>query len=140
MLISYTNKEKDLLARIMRAEALNEGELGMMMVGDVIINRCVASCYTFRDVRSITDVIYQKNQFKGIDSSLFQGKATKIEKRLAERKLNSEYFYPATNSLWFCAKKNNSCKNKWYNQECAGSYKNHCFYVPKSGICEELSQ
>ena len=39
MIVSYNSKELDLLARIMRAEALNEGELGMLMVGNVVINR-----------------------------------------------------------------------------------------------------
>ena len=61
MLVSYNTKEKDLLARIMRAEALNEGDLGMLMVGNVVVNRVVADCYTFKEVDSITDAIYQKN-------------------------------------------------------------------------------
>ena len=30
MIISYTTKELELLARIMRAEALNEGDLGII--------------------------------------------------------------------------------------------------------------
>ena len=68
MIISYTEKDKELLARIMRAEALNEGDLGMLMVGDVVINRAIANCYTFSNVNNIYDVIYQKNQFVGIDS------------------------------------------------------------------------
>ena len=54
MLISYTTKELDLLARIMRAEALNEGDLGMLMVGNVVVNRVVANCLTFKDVDSLT--------------------------------------------------------------------------------------
>ena len=62
MLINYTNQERDLLARIMRAEALAEGELGMLMVGNVVVNRVVANCYTFTNIDSLTDAIYQKNQ------------------------------------------------------------------------------
>ena len=138
MLINYTDKEESLLARIMRAEALNEGELGMLMVGNVIINRVVASCYTFTNVRSITDAVYQKNQFTGINSSLFEAKPTTLEKRLAERILRGEYYYPATHALWFYAPKDNKCSDKWYNQSLAGKYKNHCFYRPNKGICEEL--
>ena len=38
MIIQYTAKEKELLARIMRAEALAEGDLGMLMVGNVVVN------------------------------------------------------------------------------------------------------
>ena len=41
MLLNYTSKEIDLLARIMRAEALNEGNLGMLMVGNVVVNRAI---------------------------------------------------------------------------------------------------
>lgn len=138
MLISYNTKEKDLLARIMRAEALNEGDLGMLMVGNVVVNRVVADCLTFGSVDSITDAIYQKNQFSGINGSLFQGKATTTELRLAERILRGEYYYPATHSLWFYAPGSNSCRNEWYGQPFAGQYKNHCFYRPVSGTCNEL--
>lgn len=138
MLISYTTKEKDLLARIMRAEALNEGDLGMLMVGNVVINRVVADCLTFSNIDSITDAIYQANQFSGVNSSLYQGSATKTELRLAERILRGEYYYPATHSLWFYAPGNSTCRNTWYSQPLAGSYKNHCFYRPKSGECQEL--
>ena len=41
--INYTEKELDLLARLMRAEAVGEGDLGMLMVGNVIVNRALAS-------------------------------------------------------------------------------------------------
>ena len=138
MLINYTTKELDLLARIMRAEALNEGSLGMLMVGNVVTNRVIANCYTFKDIDSITDAIYQKNQFSGINSSLFYGSATTTEKRLAERILNGEYYYPATHALWFYAPGSNNCSATWYSQPLAGRYKNHCFYRPDKGICQEL--
>ena len=39
MIINHTTKERDLLARLMRAEALSEGDLGMLMVGNVVVNR-----------------------------------------------------------------------------------------------------
>ena len=48
MLINYTTKELDLLARIMRAEALAEGNLGMLMVGNVVVNRAIANCLTLK--------------------------------------------------------------------------------------------
>lgn len=139
MLINYTTKEQDLLARIMRAEALAEGDLGMLMVGNVVVNRAIADCLTFKNVRSITDAIYQKNQFSGTESSLFQASPTTYEKNLAERALRGEYYYPATHSLWFYAPgTNSSCKSVWYEQDLAGKYKNHCFYRPDPGTCQEL--
>ena len=138
MIVEYNTKEKELLARIMRAEALNEGDLGMLMVGNVVINRALANCYTFKNVNTIYDVIYQPNQFVGTNSSLFQATPTTLEKELAERVLKGEYYYPATHSLWFYAPGNNSCSRTWYSQPLAGKYKNHCFYKPKQGECPQI--
>ena len=139
MLINYSKKELDLCARIMRAEALAEGDLGMLMVGNVVVNRAIANCLDFKDTRTITDVIKKKNQFSGTKSSLFQSSSTTREKDLARRVLKGEYYHPATNALYFYAPKTNEkCKNTWFNQNYAGRYKNHCFYEPNKGICKEL--
>ncbi len=139
MIINYTEKELDLLARIMRAEALAEGNLGMLMVGNVVVNRAIANCLTFKNIRTITEAIYQPNQFVGTNSSLFQSSSTTLEKNLAKRVLRGEYYHPATHSLWFYAPATGaSCKNTWYDQRLSGRYKNHCFYIPDSGVCQEL--
>lgn len=139
MIIEYSSKEKDLLARIMRAEALAEGDLGMLMVGNVVVNRALVNCYTFKNVNTISDVIYQPNQFVGTNSSLFEATPTALEKQLAERILKGEYYYPATHALWFYAPgTNQSCTSTWYSQPLAGRYKNHCFYKPNSGECDEI--
>ena len=139
MIINYSDNDVDMLARIMRAEAQNEGDLGMLMVGNVVLNRVLANCLTFKNVRSIHDAIYQKNQFVGVNSSLYQAAATSYEKDLAKRILNGEYYYPATNALWFYApSKGSSCKNTWYDQKLAGKYKNHCFYNPDPGVCSSI--
>ena len=58
-LIKYSTKERDLLARLMRAEAIGEGELGMLMVGNVGVNRVLADCLTFKDIRSVERMVYQ---------------------------------------------------------------------------------
>lgn len=139
MIISTTSKEEDLLARIMRAEALSEGDLGMLMVGNVVVNRVLGNCYTFKNISTLEQAIYQPNQFVGTNSSLFQASPTKLEKDLAKRIINGEYYYPATHSLWFYAPKSGeSCKETWYNQPLAGKYKNHCFYNPEPGECNEI--
>lgn len=57
MLVKYTTKELDLMARLMRAEALSEGNLAMLMVGNVIVNRALGTCDLFRNIRSIYDVV-----------------------------------------------------------------------------------
>ena len=141
MLIKYSNKELDLCARLMRAEALAEGDLAMLMVGNVIVNRAIANCLDFKNIRTITDVVYQKpGGFVGTNSSLFNsGSATTKEKELAKRVLKGEYYHPATNALWFYApKKNEECKATWFNQRNTGRYKGHCFYAPDTGVCNEL--
>ena len=63
MIVSYNSKELDLLARIMRAEALNEGELGMLMVGNVVVNRVLANCLTFKNINSVYSFFYDNYAF-----------------------------------------------------------------------------
>jgi len=139
-IIKHTSKERDLLARLMRAEAIGEGNLGMLMVGNVGVNRILADCLTFSDIRTVSDMIYQNpGGFSGINSSLFFGNPTAVEKNLADRVLNGEYYYPATNALWFYAPKEGaSCMPTWWDQTLSGNYKNHCFYIPDPGICKEI--
>ncbi len=104
MIVKYTEKEMELLARLMRAEALGEGNLGMLMVGNVGVNRVLADCLTFKDITSVYKMIYQSpGGFSGTNSSLFYGNPTEKEKLLAKRVLRGEYYFPATNSLWFYA-------------------------------------
>ena len=140
MIVKYTNKEMELLARLMRAEALGEGNLGMLMVGNVGINRVIANCLTFKDITTIYDMIFQSpGGFSGTKSNLFYGNPTEKEKSLAMRVIRGEYYYPATNALWFYAPSSgSSCSSSWWDQEFAGRYKNHCFYKPDPGVCEEL--
>ena len=139
-IVQFTTKEKELLARLMRAEALGEGDLGMLMVGNVVVNRVIGDCLDFRDIRSIYDAIYQTpGGFSGVNSSLFVGSPTTKETSLAERILRGEYYHPATNALWFYAPRTGeSCVNLWFNQRNAGRYKNHCFYIPNQGVCRQL--
>ena len=138
MIIKYTDNERDLLDRLMRAEALGEGGLGMLMVGNVVVNRVLANCYTFKDTTTLSKVINQSpGGFSGTNSSLFYGSPTNKERNLANRVLKGEYYYPATNSLWFYAT-NGNCRDNWYDQPLAGKYKNHCFYQPELGACPQI--
>ena len=58
MLIKYNTKELELLARLMRAEAIGEGNLGMLMVGNVGVNRIISDCLDFKNIDTITDMIF----------------------------------------------------------------------------------
>lgn len=139
-IVKYTTKERDLLARLMRAEAVGEGELGMLMVGNVGVNRVLANCLTFKDIRTISEMVYQNpGGFSGVNSNLFYSNPTTKERSLADRVIKGEYYYPATNSLWFYAPKSGeNCLVYWWNQINSGRYKNHCFYIPEPGICNKI--
>ena len=139
-IVAYNSKELDLLARLMRAEATGEGNLGMLMVGNVGINRVIGDCLDFRNITSISQMIYQSpGGFSSINSPLFYNAANTTEKNLAKRVINGEYFHPATNALWFYAPgTGNACRATWFNQRNSGRYKNHCFYVPNEGVWKEL--
>ena len=140
MIVKYTEKEMELLARLMRAEALGEGNLGMLMVGYVGGIRVIASCLTFKDITTVYKMIYQSpGGFSGTNSSLFYGNPTTLERSLAERVVRGEYYHPATNALWFYAPTaGTSCSSTWWEQDYAGKYKNHCFYKPDKGVCKEI--
>ncbi len=88
--VAYTENDVNLVARMMRAEAEGEGQLGMLMVGNVIVNRLVANCLDFRDLRSIYDVIFQiqggNYSFEAVQKgNVFYNRARGVEKRLAKR-------------------------------------------------------
>jgi len=55
--ISYNEEEVKLLARLMRAEAEGDGNLGMLMVGNTGVNRVMADCLDFQPIRTITDMV-----------------------------------------------------------------------------------
>lgn len=139
-IIKYNTKERDLLARLMRAEAVGEGDLGMLMVGNVGINRVISNCLTFKDIRTISEMIYQTpGGFAGKDSPLFFSNPTTSQRRLADRVIRGEYYYPATHALWFYAPSTGeSCKSTWWDQDLSGRYKSHCFYQPDLNVCTEL--
>ena len=136
-MLKYTSKELDLMARLMRAEALSDGESAMLMVGNVIVNRVLAECDLFKNKRTISSIINQSpGGFVATGSGLFQSTSTSKEKNLAKRCLRGEYFYPATNALWFNAR--DTCSSTWFNMPLAGRYKSHCFYNPKKGMCPQI--
>lgn len=53
--VKYVDSDVALIARMMRAEAEGEGPLGMLMVGNVVVNRLKANCLDFKDLRSVRD-------------------------------------------------------------------------------------
>ena len=128
----YTDKDLDLLGRLLRAEATGEGADGMLKVGNVVNNRIKATCDTFKNLKTVNGVIYQKNAFAAIKSPLFHGsRATTKEKELAKKSFRGHKLWPSTNALWFHSLDKTTCRKTWFNQPLTGRYKGHCFYRPK---------
>ena len=67
--IAHNEEEIKLLARLMRAEAEGEGQLGMLLVGNVGVNRVRARCLDFVDINTITAMVFQRPG--GFEATLF---------------------------------------------------------------------
>lgn len=128
--VKYNNEETKLLARLMRAEAEGEGELGMLMVGNVGINRVLANCLDFKNIRTIKQMVFQRpGGFEATLNSYFYQAARNIDIKLAKRVINGEKFYPASKALWFYSSES-GCSPSWWGAWNTGKYKAHCFYTP----------
>lgn len=140
--VKYRDSDIDLLARMMRAEAEGEGKQGMLYVGNVIVNRLVADCLDFTDLRSIDDVIFHVQggnySFEAVQKgNLFYERARPVEKRLAKQTLDYWRDHPGKYALWYF-NPSGPCPPTWYGQPFTGQFKEHCFYEPVAGTCESV--
>ena len=136
--IKYVSKDVDLLARLIRAEAEGEGLEGMLMVGNVGVNRVLSDCLDFKNIRNINDMVFQSpGGFEATQKGYFYQKARETEKKLAKRALDGERIRPATYALWFF-RPTGECPETWYNQVNSGRYKNHCFFIPTEQDCPNV--
>ncbi|QDP39275.1 cell wall hydrolase [Radiobacillus deserti] len=138
--VKYTEQDVNVMARMMRAEAEGEGRLGMLMVGNVIVNRLKANCLDFEGLRSINDVIFQVQggnySFEAVQKgNVFYQRAREVEKKLARAALNYWRQQPAKYALWYF-NPYGECPPTWYNQPFTGQYKQHCYYEPIANTCE----
>ncbi|MFC4775554.1 cell wall hydrolase [Paenibacillus sp. GCM10023252] len=136
--IKTTSEDTRMLARLMRAEAEGEGELGMLMVGNVGVNRVRGNCLDFRNIRSIPQMVFQSpGGFEATQKSYFYQKARESEIRLAKRMINGERQHPASNALWFF-RPAGGCPATWYDQTNSGRFKKHCFFIPTRTDCPSV--
>ncbi|HLR52929.1 MAG TPA: cell wall hydrolase [Candidatus Avamphibacillus sp.] len=136
--IAFNDREVALLARLMRAEAEGDGKLGMLMVGNVGVNRVLADCLDFIDIRNIRDMVFQSpGGFEATQKGYFYQRARDMDIRLARRVLNGERFHPATNALWFFMPEG-ACPAQWFNQWNTGRFKSHCFFSPTESACPSV--
>lgn len=100
--IKTNSEDVRTLARLMRAEAEGEGEMGMLMVGNVGVNRILSNCLDFRGIRLMNDMVFQSpGGFEATQKGYFYQKARDRDIRLAQRVINGEKLHPASNALWF---------------------------------------
>ena len=86
---NYTDADLDYLARLMRAEAIGEGEYGMLLVGNVVVNRLLCNSPDFEKTKTLQEVIFQTpGGFAGVKSDLFKLASSSEEKELARILLN----------------------------------------------------
>ncbi|WP_164670516.1 cell wall hydrolase [Virgibacillus doumboii] len=138
-IVKYTDSDVALMARMMRAEAVGEGNLGMLSVGNVIVNRAKADCLDFEDLRTIRDVIFQVQggnySFEAVQKgNVFYQRARSNEKKLARKNLNFWRQHPSKYALWYF-NPYGPCPSTWYGEPFSGQYKNHCYYEPAAGTC-----
>lgn len=135
--VKARDQDVALLARLLRAEAEGEGEQGMLLVGNVGINRIRANCSDFKGLRTIPQMVFQPHAFEATLYGYFYQKAREREKRLAKRNINGERLWPGKFSLWYF-RPPGDCPPTWYDQPLVGRYKKHCFYEPTGEECENI--
>ncbi|WP_142506355.1 cell wall hydrolase [Melghirimyces algeriensis] len=136
--VRTNSAQTKLLARLMRAEAEGEGDIGMLLVGNVGVNRVVADCLDFDDIRTIKQMVFQSpGGFEAVQKPYFYQRARNREIRLANRVIQGERRDPASNALWFF-RPTGACPARWFNQVQSGRYKAHCFYLPTYADCPSV--
>jgi N-acetylmuramoyl-L-alanine amidase len=135
--VKASSSDIDLLARLLRAEAEGEGIQGMLLVGNVGINRLRANCSDFKGLRTIPQMVYQPHAFEATTKGYFYQRARTAERRLAQRAINGERVWPAKFSLWYFRPQGN-CPQNWYDQPLVARFKLHCFYQPTGEECPNV--
>lgn len=94
--------QTELLAQLMRAEAEGEGDFEMILVGNIGVNRVLAECLDFNDIRTLEQMVYQRSDgLEATSKSYFYQRASPQKIRLAEQVISGERFHPAMRSWWF---------------------------------------
>lgn len=57
--ISHNEADVKTLARLIRAEAEGDGVQGMLLVGNVGVNRVRANCLDFKNINTINKMVFQ---------------------------------------------------------------------------------
>lgn len=108
------------------------------MVGNVGVNRILANCLDFKNIRTMNQMVYQSpGGYESVQKPYFYQRAREREKRLAKRVIGGERTHPATNALWFF-RPTGGCPPTWWDQQNVGRFKAHCFFVPTLQNCPRV--
>lgn len=94
-IIAYSDKELDLLSRLIRAEAENQPFEAKVGVGAVVVNRVKSDKFP----NDISSVIYEKNQFTPTMNGMINKPATEETVKAAKEALNG--VDPTNGALFF---------------------------------------
>ncbi len=140
--MAFTDVE--LLARLIQCEAGGEGQLGMMAVASVIMNRVNATEGEYArisDGGSIQNIIYQEDQFACLETerngivnnqNIYNMTPDPIHYEIAEWAISGNRVTDLGEALWFYAPYGEECLENFPNEsgEYALRINGHCFYNP----------
>ena len=121
--VDFTPEERDLLARLIHAEARGEPLKGQIAVGAVVINRVKSDKFP----NTITEVIYQKGQFSPIALGTMPKVPHESAGEAAERALAGED--PAGGALFFYNPKTTAAPEFWKTRPVIKQIGNHNFAI-----------
>lgn len=121
--VDFTPEERELLARLIHAEARGEPLEGQIAVGAVVINRVKSD--KFPD--TITEVIYQKGQFSPIALGTMPKVPQESAVEAAERALAGED--PTGGALFFYNPKTTAAPEFWKTRPVIKQIGNHNFAI-----------
>jgi len=121
--VDFTPEERDLLARLIHAEARGEPLEGQIAVGAVVINRVKSDKFP----NTITEVIYQKGQFSPIALGNMPKVPQESAVEAAERALAGED--PTGGALFFYNPKTTAAPEFWKTRPVIKQIGNHNFAI-----------
>lgn len=137
--IPVTTSGIKLLARLMRAEAVSDGNLAMLMVGNVGVNRVRSNCLDFKNINNLQQMVFQSpGGFESTMYGFFYQRARTHEMNLARKAVRGIRYYPASYALWFFEPSTADCPAQWYGEWNTGRYKSFCYFSPTGTECPHL--
>lgn len=119
--LDVTPNEKELMAKLVRAEAESEPYRGKVAVASVIINRVKSDGFA----NTVNGVIYDPQQFQPVDNGTINKSATKVSRQAVEDALKGTR--PVGQALFFWASSVPKDHWLWQNKTVTAQIGNHVF-------------